>query len=157
MIMLGDFNIFAPQDKTMEAITAAGFVVPEQLHNHPSNAPRTKHYDQIAFITQDLEDQLSECKAGAFNYYDTIYTEDDESIYEEDMGEAYGKTSKGEPRSASSKKTYYRSFWRTYQMSDHLPMWIELQTDFSTRYLTTKQEGRTPVEDAAPSMQSNIL
>jgi hypothetical protein len=157
MIMLGDFNIFAPQDKTMEAITAAGFVVPKQLQNHPSNAPRTKHYDQIAFITQDLKEQLPDCKAGTFNYYDTIYTEDDESIYEEDMGEAYGTTSKGVARSASSKKTYYRSFWRTYQMSDHLPMWIELQTDFSTRYLTTKQAGRTPAEDAAPSMQSNIL
>jgi len=157
MIMLGDFNIFAPQDKTMEAITAAGFEVPVELQKHPSNAPRTKHYDQIAFITEDLKEQLANCKAGAFNYYDTVYTEDDEQSYAEEMGEGYEKTSKGVARDESSKSTYYRSFWRTYQMSDHLPMWIELQTDFSRRYLTTKVAGRTPVEDEAPSMQPNIL
>ena len=26
--------------------------------------------------------------------------------------------------------------WRTYQMSDHLPMWIEVRVDFSDDYLT---------------------
>jgi endonuclease/exonuclease/phosphatase family metal-dependent hydrolase len=157
MIMLGDFNIFAPEDKTMEAITAAGFEVPVQLRDHPSNAPRTKHYDQIAFITKDLKDQLPDCRAGAFNYYDTVYTPEDEAVYEPEMGTAYHTTSSGEPREEASKKTYYRSFWRTYQMSDHLPMWIELHTDFGRRYLATKKAGRTPVEDAAPSMQPNIL
>jgi len=25
--------------------------------------------------------------------------------------------------------------WRTYQMSDHLPMWIEPYTDFACEYL----------------------
>lgn len=157
MIMLGDFNIFSPKDKTMEAITAAGFEVPVQLQEHPSNAPRTKHYDQIAFITKDLEDQLAHCRAGAFNYFDTVYTMDDEPVYEGDMGESYQTTSKGAPREAASKKTYYRSYWRTYQMSDHLPMWIELQTDFSRRYLSAKRAGETPVEDDAPSMLRNIL
>ena len=25
--------------------------------------------------------------------------------------------------------------WRTYQMSDHLPMWVELETDFAAEAL----------------------
>jgi hypothetical protein len=31
---------------------------------------------------------------------------------------------------------YYLSTWRTFQMSDHLPLWVELKTDFSDEYLT---------------------
>jgi hypothetical protein len=65
------------------------------------------------------------------------------------MGEANRKTSKGKARDAAGKRTYYRSYWRTYQMSDHLPLWIKLQTDFSQRYLETKAAGATPVEDEA--------
>ena len=30
---------------------------------------------------------------------------------------------------------------RTYQMSDHLPMWIELRTDFGDDYLKEVAEG----------------
>jgi hypothetical protein len=30
----------------------------------------------------------------------------------------------------------YRSYWRTYQMSDHLPLWAEFRIDFSDEYLT---------------------
>ncbi len=32
---------------------------------------------------------------------------------------------------------FYVSYsrWRTHQMSDHLPMWVELHVDFSEEYL----------------------
>jgi|ERR1044072_3542443 hypothetical protein len=33
--------------------------------------------------------------------------------------------------------------WRTYQMSDHLPMWIELRVDFSPEYLKRIAEGKS--------------
>lgn len=157
MIVLGDFNIFSPEDETMEALLDAGFVVPEALRSAPSNAPRTKHYDQIAFITPDVDEQLKASRAGVFNYYDTLYREQDEAIYVEEMGEAYNKTSEGKARDASGKSSYYKTYWRTYQMSDHLPMWIELSTDFSRRYLEKKIAGETPVEDDSPSMIPDIL
>jgi len=35
---------------------------------------------------------------------------------------------------ASGMKQYYRQ-WRTYQLSDHMPLWVELRIDFSTEYL----------------------
>jgi hypothetical protein len=28
--------------------------------------------------------------------------------------------------------------WRTFQMSDHLPMWVEIKIDYSTEYLKGK-------------------
>src|SRR5215217_9087692 len=58
MILLGDFNVFDTTDATMKAIIDAGFAVPERLQALPSNAPETKHYDQIAFIAPELENHL---------------------------------------------------------------------------------------------------
>lgn len=53
------------------------------------------------------------------------------------MGEAYLKTKDGEERDERGRTGYYRT-WRAYQMSDHLPMWIELKTDFGEEYLERK-------------------
>ena len=30
---------------------------------------------------------------------------------------------------------YFTGRWRTFQMSDHLPLWVELKIDFSDQYL----------------------
>lgn len=34
------------------------------------------------------------------------------------------------------QQAYYASEWRTYHASDHLPLWVELEIDFSDAYLT---------------------
>jgi endonuclease/exonuclease/phosphatase family metal-dependent hydrolase len=137
MILLGDFNIFAPEDVTMQAITDAGFAVPEQLTKIPSNVPQNKHYDQIAFIAPDLEDRLSLCDAGVLNFFKYVYRPEDEELYRPAMGDAYLNKKNGTARTERERTTYYNQ-WRTFQMSDHLPMWIELQTDFSEAYLRKK-------------------
>ncbi len=31
--------------------------------------------------------------------------------------------------------SYYAKTWRTFQISDHLPLWVELKIDFSNPYL----------------------
>ncbi len=138
MILLGDFNIFDTQDLTMQAITDAGFTISEQLKGHPSNAPKTKHYDQIAFIAPELEDHLQLSEAGVFDFYEHVYRPDDESLYAQEMGERYLRKDDGSERTEQGRTTYYKTYWRTYQMSDHLPMWIRLKTDFGEEYLKRK-------------------
>jgi len=32
-------------------------------------------------------------------------------------------------------RQYYIKTWRTYQISNHLPIWVELEIDFSQEYL----------------------
>lgn len=132
LILLGDFNIFAREDATFHAILDAGFSVPEALQALPgSNIQKNKHYDQIAFSTH--ADAAVECThAGIFDYYECVYRREDEETYVPAMGDAYHTTSAGKPRSDPS--AYYKA-WRTFQMSDHLPMWIELQVDFGDQYL----------------------
>jgi endonuclease/exonuclease/phosphatase family metal-dependent hydrolase len=152
MILLGDFNIFRPEDQTMQAITSAGFIVPKQIQKLPSNVAQNKHYDQIAFITQDIEDELELAKAGVFNVFQQVYRDGDEAVYVEEMGKDYA-----EQLDEKAKRRHYRE-WRTYQMSDHFPMWVELGIDFSKKYLERKLKEQTgPQPEASRVIMNNPL
>ena len=124
----------------MEALTDAGFAIPAQLRVMPSNAPKSKHYDQIAFRVQESRLETTG-RAGVFDFFQTVFRAEDQGIYIPSMGAAYDATSKGKPRTEASKANYYRTYWRTHQMSDHLPMWVELRVDYSDEYLARKLAG----------------
>lgn len=142
LILLGDFNIWKPNNKTFMELEEAGFVIPEQIRTLPTNINRKRHYDQIAFRVRDGSLTMTEKtdktdNAGVFDFYQTVYREEDRKIYEEYMPKGYWKMQSGADRpedGAWSKKWYYGE-WRTYQMSDHFPMWIELRIDYSDKYL----------------------
>lgn len=119
LCLLGDFNISRRTDVTYEAITEAGFEIPGALQNLPgSNVPKNKLYDQMALLPGGTL-QCSE-RARVFDFYETVYRAEDEGLYVRDMGEPYMKS--------KNPMQYYRSKWRTFQMSDHLPMWMQLRT-----------------------------
>jgi hypothetical protein len=125
LILLGDFNIFDRADATMKALIDAGFTVPPELQEVPgSNKAKDKHYDQIAFMTRPARFGTTG-RAGVFDYYQSVFRDKDEKAYRSLMGKA---------------KKY--NDWRTYQMSDHLLMWVELRIDFAKEYLG--QLGATP-------------
>ncbi|MDH6306596.1 endonuclease/exonuclease/phosphatase family metal-dependent hydrolase [Parabacteroides sp. PF5-5] len=133
-ILLGDFNIPKCGDETMLALEKNGFFIPDCIKEHPTDLGNTKHYDQIAFNLK-LDKAMTvfskkEQKAGAFNFTESVYTPDDVSIYRKYFDPKYtvGKTDK-------EVEKYYMSKWRTFQMSDHLPLWVELKVDFSNQYL----------------------
>lgn len=127
MIVLGDFNIFTSEDETYKALTEPGFQIHPKLVGTGSNVDQSKHFDQIAFIAPDLKDRLEDCDAGVFNYYKYVYGEKAASVYAPDI--------------PGQKEADFKK-WRTYQMSDHLPMWIELRVDFSTEYLARIAAGK---------------
>ncbi len=133
----------SPLDDTFAALNAGHFEVPEALQQRPSNAGKTRHFDPIALRRRkgSLEPTGN---AGVFDYYQSVFAESDEKTYAKAMGPAYLQTSKGTRRSAKAKSTFYRSTWRTYQMSDHLPMWIELRIDHSDAYLKRLHDQANP-------------
>ena len=134
MILLGDFNIFRPENKTFQEIINAGFKIPQALQELPTNVERDKFYDQIAFMDRKYKLEWTG-KAGVFNYYETVFrdTPEDEQIYRHLMSNLE-VTTDGTPRTEKSKAAYYKT-WRTFQMSDHLPMWVELKIDYTDEYL----------------------
>lgn len=126
MCVLGDFNIKAHGHPTMAALESSGFEVPDELKKLPgTNVKRDAYYDQIAFwkprsaksyVQLDLEG------AGIFDFFEHVYCKGDEAEYRAEQAPGLKKTSR------------YLD-WRTYKMSDHLPMWVQLRTDFSAEYL----------------------
>jgi endonuclease/exonuclease/phosphatase family metal-dependent hydrolase len=135
VILLGDFNIFNQQgDKTTKALTSAGFELPKEITKLPggSNVKADKYYDQIAYLNPRGA-LRSTRKAGVFSFFDLIYRDEDCDFYVPEMqstdGQKFGR--------AKDRLKYFKQ-WRTFQMSDHSPLWIELNMDFSEGYLVTR-------------------
>jgi len=130
--VLGDFNIIGEGHPTMSSLESNGFVIPAQLKNIPgTNVARDKAYDQIAFWEPSRTAgyaSLDVLAAGVFDYFEHVFTFDDEIVY------------RAENKNGLEVGTKYKT-WRTYKMSDHLPMWVELRNDFSTEYLSEIETG----------------
>ena len=152
-ILLGDMNVVKPDDDTMKALKKHDFILPADLtlDNNElrwmSNMSRNKHYDQIAFLVKkdELELGSSANNAGVLNYYKAVYTEDEGETYFP-LGEANGKW----PGTEAERKNYYSREWRTWQMSDHLPLFVELQIDFTDKYLQRIRADQQPVNPPSP-------
>ena len=142
LILLGDFNIFKPQNETFQQIVK-NFYILEALQNLPSNVAQNKFYDQIAF-RGDVP--LTKIQGGIFNFYDYVYRIEDELEYAANMPNTYHKKD-----TAAKKTNYFKTYWRTHQMSDHLPMWVELKIDFSKQYLNDLKSGILKEDDSDDS------
>jgi hypothetical protein len=145
LIVLGDFNIVSPQHETMQALETNGFRVPKTLQDKPTNIPGTKHFDQIAFKTDEdvlnyLETKSANPKtqnAGTFDLFKNLYTATQFPDYEAEVK----KTTKGKGLSGAKLKDYYLAEWRTYQFSDHVPMWVRIDSNDADEYLEKLKGG----------------
>jgi hypothetical protein len=150
LVVLGDFNIFNRGDETMTALTDEGWVVPPELQTIPgTNVARNKHYDQIALRPRRQRFETTG-RAGVFDPFEVAFRLEDETEYEAAMGEAYRTKRTGEPRTKTERRAYYRQ-WRTHQISDHLPMWIEIRIDYSKEYLSGRRAEAEAPELSAPT------
>ena len=142
MILLGDFNILSREDKTFAPLEAHNWYVPL---DYDTNVLESKAYDQIAFYVN--EDELPNPKGGTFNFFDSVFRDDEGDRYYE-LAEQLDRPlepwdntvfwrDKDKPKDQQrilSREEYYKT-WRTWQMSDHFPLWSELKIDFTDQYL----------------------
>ena len=147
-VVLGDFNIPKVGDEMMKALEANGFHIPGPIKEHPTDLGETKHYDQIAFNlhmndTMQIFDEKVQ-HSGAFNFTKSVYREEDYEAYIPLMKDKEAKVkdeATGKNKTVKVKRTgqeaqdYFMKSHRTFQMSDHLPLWVELKVDFSGQYL----------------------
>ena len=103
IILMGDFNIPAVDDDLFRAITSKGLQMPAALRGkHGSNLEKNKRYDQILHYpvhTKSFTDH-----AGVLDFYGG----DHRPLF---------------PGVAMSKQEF------TYELSDHLPLWAQLDVD----------------------------
>lgn len=133
IILLGDFNIFDTKDNTYKTLEENGYRYPDALasvyrKNHgTNNAKKKRHYDQILF--RERENGFEVINGGVFDPFQSVFLDNEEDIYKPFMI----KPKKDE----KEKDQYYKSYktWRTYQISDHNPLWVEFKIDYSDDYL----------------------
>jgi hypothetical protein len=135
-ILLGDFNVISPKHETMAALVSQGFKVPEEIDGTKVRTEGDHFYDQIALRVRDQRFRVK--GGGLLHIYQDVFRDDpaDQAIYKPVMPdkdpEAHGR--------ATSPEALYRK-WRTWQMSDHAPLWVEIDTDFSDDYLRQLEAG----------------
>ncbi len=128
-ILLGDFNILNPDDPTMKTLLGGGFEVPAELRD-PTALNSVNYYDQIALRHAEKEVEIA--KAGVFEWQKYVYRDpDDYDVYKP-------------MKPKGSDIAAYRT-WRTWQVSDHKPLWAEIRTDFTDDYLASLKTGAAPL------------
>jgi endonuclease/exonuclease/phosphatase family metal-dependent hydrolase len=104
IIVMGDFNIPKVDDKLFKAITSKGLRIPKKLRGikHGSNLKKDKRYDQI--LHYPVHTKCFTNNAGVLDFY----TAGIAKLY---------------PGLQLTKTKF------TYELSDHLPLWVQLNTD----------------------------
>ncbi|MEO1033000.1 MAG: endonuclease/exonuclease/phosphatase family protein [Bacteroidota bacterium] len=159
-VLVGDFNIKKEGSPGFNALKANGFTV--VTNNVGSNSDQTKFYDQISFMSKkdELRFLQPRRKDRVIQFFNSVFREDDFEMYEPIMKERIADKINeaeellAEATTASDKEKYekrienlkearktdealkaYYKKWRTFQMSDHLPLWIEIEINFTDKYL----------------------
>lgn len=137
LILLGDFNVVGHDHETMRALLSTGFQSPTVLRELPTNIGRDKYYDQIVFRTRpgdlaylESNDPAAPPRAGAFSIFDNVFTPGQLAEYRD----AAAASDNGSDLDDGELADYYTE-WRTYQFSDHLPLWVRLKVNDSAAYL----------------------
>ena len=129
-IILGDFNVISPEHQTMEALKSEGFAVPEAIDGENVRKEGDHFYDQIAVRVKDKRFRV--VGGGLVDIYADVFRDEDREIYKALVPKS--DPEKDKKFKAKTPEALYRK-WRTWQMSDHSPLWIEIATDFADHYL----------------------
>jgi len=115
IIVMGDFNIPDLKSELFQAVAGKGLRLPEQLCKLElgSNLEKDKRYDQILYYP--IYPQSFTKAAGILDFYQGDWEELYPDLYPEI------KKSKAKP---AALHNYF-----TFQISDHLPLWIQINTD----------------------------
>jgi len=110
LAVLGDFNMpkAVKGSLLMDALTTYGLMLPEHSSSMGSSIMSDVHYDQVALFPGE-RDVLVIGRGGVFDFDAVAYPE------------LYGQGSREEG-------IRFRAYWR-YHLSDHRPMWVEVQCD----------------------------
>ncbi|MEN2787086.1 endonuclease/exonuclease/phosphatase family protein [Sphingomonas qilianensis] len=139
-IILGDFNVVSPEHKTMQALKSHGFVVPPEIDGKKVRKLGQHFYDQIAVRVKDARFKV--LGGGMVDIFEDVFTDADLPLYAGALPKK--DLEKDSTAKAKTPEALYKK-WRTWQMSDHHPLWIEIATDFSEQYLGAIAAGKADV------------
>ena len=142
LMILGDTNLYKDDHDIVKLITDNDFEESNGLKGKFTNTSLNQIYDRVFLNVNDyfkiVADDNGKEKGGVFNLFDYVYinTPDEISNYHKLM-----LLQKEDPSSlidTAKFKAYFNRYWKRNQISDHLPIWLELQTESSDEFLTNQ-------------------
>ncbi|MDF2621120.1 MAG: endonuclease/exonuclease/phosphatase family protein [Xanthobacteraceae bacterium] len=138
-ILLGDFNVVSPEHETMKALKDKGFKVPAEIDGDKVRQKGAHFYDQIAVRVKDRRFKVA--GGGMLSLFEDVFRDEDMALYASHVP-AQDPEKTASFRATTPEARYAK--WRTWQMSDHAPLWIEIETDFADDYLQAIAQPPTP-------------
>jgi len=114
IILAGNFNIRSADSPAVQAFRDEGFAVPPE-HIHPTSAFRPDGYYDMVGLLVNASEAVSIGRSGSFLPFGHVLRESDIDTY------AHAVSGGGIPQVDTFRR------WRTEQLSDHLPLWLELK------------------------------
>lgn len=123
LVLSGNFNIERKDGAAVRAFKAEGFSVPPRIV-HPTDLSGTRFYDMTGLLLNDAATGVGATigRAGALNPFESVFRAQDREVYAEAV--AAQRPAVAPPPNAALA---YEKFWRPRQLSDHVPLWVELK------------------------------
>ncbi|WP_421811977.1 endonuclease/exonuclease/phosphatase family protein [Flagellimonas sp.] len=144
LIVLGDTNLYEEDEDIVELMNDKGFFESDGLKGKYTNTSLNQIYDRI-FLHVDKyfkigKDENGQERGGVFKLFDYVYQNTPGAIskYHELM-----LSHKDDPSTLTSDEafqSYFNRYWKRNQISDHLPVWLEIETDSTQSFLKNKLE-----------------
>jgi len=128
VILLGTLQTAKLSSKELHMIAESGVFKQIPPLKVASNFAKTRHYNQMAFHLGDANLSLTN-QGGAFDFFESVFRLEDVDAYRPMIKRTHFYNKDGEKREFRSKTFYYKTFWRTAQLSNNLPIWTEITTD----------------------------
>lgn len=141
LILLGDFNLYRNNTDVGELLNENGFFESDLTKGLNTNTAKNsaEPFDRILFRKSDyfrLPSANTGNIGGVIDIFSILYKTEDYHLYKDEM-----KAAKGDPDTlsdADSFMRYFRDYWRKNQLSDHKPVWVEIDIDSSDEFLEDK-------------------
>lgn len=140
VIILGDMNLYNSDNECFELFNKNHFNEANDLIGKDTTTAKSDNmYDHIFFYGKsEYPSLLKTNSAGVVNMFDVIFTDEQFNLPEYKAYIDKDEQERGKPY--KDKKNQYKTHWRTRQISDHYPIWIEMKIDSSKDFLLNKLE-----------------
>lgn len=122
LLLLGDFQMGQRDSPVLEALRKNQIQIPEALL-HPTNFAKNRYYDLIGYASPNRSIPLGPDgpRSGAYDLFQHVLRDEDIDDYKK--SDSFRRFSLG-----STPERRYR-MWKTFMISDHLPLWVELSLE----------------------------
>ena len=122
LILLGDFNISSVTSDTFKMLKEAKYSSPQSHANITTTVGAEKsQYDRI--FVREREAGFEILSGGKIDLFKNLFMDSENDLYKDLVRKKDG----------SPAKSYTQ--WRTHQLSDHQPLWVEFKIQYETEFL----------------------